>query len=51
LTVDDGADVLAAFAANVKKFSFFNELPLVNFDRLASFEKNKNTKVLIKSID
>jgi len=37
LTVDDGADVLAAIAANVKRFSFFNELPLANFDRLESF--------------
>jgi len=36
LTVDDGADVLAAIAANVKKFSFFNELLPVNFDTLES---------------
>jgi hypothetical protein len=42
LTVGDGAGVLAANDANVINFSFFNELPLANFDRLESFEKKEH---------
>jgi hypothetical protein len=43
LTVDDDdVDVLAAAAAKDRKFSFLNELPLANFERLESLKKPKN---------